>query len=87
MRAWLAGLPHGTGRAAAFETRYRWSPGGATGTIEEGLRAAGYAPVAQAERFLVTGRYGPLKDGELDRARAWGAELARAMREDAADGV
>jgi hypothetical protein len=87
MRAWLAGLPRGTGRGAAFETRYRWSPGGATGTIEEGLRAAGYTPVAKAERFLVTGRYGPLKDGELDRAREWGASLARAMREDAAHGV
>src|SRR4029079_18472230 len=31
MRGWLARLPEGKGRAAAFETRVRWSPGGATG--------------------------------------------------------
>ena len=88
MRAWLAGLPRGTGRAAAFETRYRWSPGGGTRHDRGGAaHPAGYTPVAKAERFLVTGRYGPLKDGELDRAREWGASLARALREDAADGV
>ena len=27
-------------------------------------------------RFFVEGSYGPLRDGELDRARAWGAALA-----------
>jgi len=27
----------------------------------------------------VTGAYGPLRDGELERARLWGAELAKAM--------
>ena len=27
-------------------------------------------------RFFVEGSYGPLRDGELERARAWGAALA-----------
>jgi hypothetical protein len=79
MRAWLATLPRGTGRAAAFETKLRWSPGGATGTIEKELRASGFQPVARAEKFYVTGTVGPLREGELDRARAWGRQLAAAM--------
>lgn len=32
---------------------------------------------AKAEGFIVTGSEGPLRDGELDRARNWGAALAR----------
>jgi hypothetical protein len=81
MRAWLATLPAGTGRGryAAFETRLRWSPGGATKTIAQGLETAGYREALKARRFLVKGRYGPLRDGELENARAWGAELARAI--------
>jgi hypothetical protein len=27
----------------------------------------------------VTGKYGPLREGELDRARRWGAELAATL--------
>jgi hypothetical protein len=79
MRAWLDALPKGRGRAAAFETRIWWSPGGATAAIAGGLEDAGYRPVAQAHRFIVKGKYGPLRDGELERARLWGAELAQAM--------
>jgi len=79
MRAWLAELPKGRGRAAAFETRLWWSPGGATGKILSGLAAAGYTALTRAGRFIVKGAYGPLKEGELDRARQWGAELARLM--------
>lgn len=76
VRSWLASLPRGYGSGAAFETRIWWSPGGATGAIERGLREAGYAPVAKAQRFIVKDKYGPLRDGELERARQWGAELA-----------
>ena len=79
MRSWLEGLPAGRGRSAAFETRIRWSPGGATAAIEARLNGAGYTPIAGAGRFVVKGKYGPLRDGELDRARRWGAELATAM--------
>ena len=79
MRSWLKDLPWGHGRSAAFETRVWWSPRGATGDIERGLQGAGYPPCAKAGRFVVTGTYGPLKEGELDRARQWGAELAASM--------
>ena len=79
MRSWLQSIAPGHGRCAAFETRLRWTPGGATGAIERGLAGAGYPAVAKAGHFVVKGRYGPLRDGELDRARQWGAQLAHAM--------
>lgn len=77
MRAWLAALPAGTGRGAGFETRIWWSPGSAAKAIAKGLEAAGYATDGAVEKFIVTDRFGPLKDGELERAKAWGAKLAR----------
>lgn len=79
LRSWLDALPAGHGWEAAFETRIWWSPRGATGTIEAKMKKAGYRPLAKAERFVVAGAYGPMRDGELDRARAWGATLAQAL--------
>ncbi|HXR27528.1 MAG TPA: hypothetical protein VN771_06665 [Candidatus Baltobacteraceae bacterium] len=79
LRAWLDALPAGHGLAAAFETRIWWSPRGATASIEAKLKRAGYRRVAKAERFIVAGAYGPLRDGELERARRWGAALADAV--------
>ena len=77
LRSWLAALPKGSGCSATFETRIRWSPGSATGAIAKGLQRAGYRRMAKDQRFIVKGTYGPLRDGELERARLWGAELAR----------
>lgn len=79
LRTWLAELPAGRGGAAAFETRIWWSPRGATGTIERGLARAGYWRVAKSQKFVVTGGEGPLRDGELERARQWGRDLANAI--------
>lgn len=79
LRTWLAGLPAGRGAAAAFETRIWWSPRGATGTIERELAKAGYRPIAKGQRFVVTSQYGPLRDGELGKARQWGVQLAAAV--------
>ena len=76
LRTWLDSLPPGKGRAAAFETRMWFSPGGATGAILQEFKKAGYEPLARGKRFRVTGMYGPLKSGELDRAREWGRKLA-----------
>lgn len=81
MRAWLEGVPKGKARVAAFETRFRFSPGGSIGTITHELERAGYRPVAKGQKFLVTGKYGPLKTGELQRARQWGVELATAAQD------
>lgn len=78
MRSWLERVPRGTAAIAGFETRIWWSPGSAAKKISRMLQDAGYRQIAAPERFLVTGSYGPLKDGELDKARAWGAKLAQA---------
>ena len=45
------------------------------------LERAGYRPLTKGHKFLVTGKYGPLKAGELERARAWGAELVAAAQD------
>jgi flavorubredoxin len=79
LRTWLDGIAAGRGRSAAFETRIWWSPRGATGTIEKRLAALGYPPIAKAAKFVVQDKYGPLRAGELERARKWGRELALAM--------
>jgi hypothetical protein len=79
MRAWLDRLPTGHGRSAQFETGMRWSPGGATGAITHKLEQAGFKRLAKGRRFVVKGSYGPLREGELERAHQWGAELAAAM--------
>jgi len=78
LRSWLDSLPTGSGRAAAFETRIWWSPRGATGDIEKRLEHAGYRVIAKAHKFVVKDKYGPLREGEIERARRWGSELARA---------
>jgi flavodoxin len=79
LRSWLDSLPPGTGRCAAFETRIWWSPRGATGDIEKRLERAGYRTVAKAQKFVVKDKYGPLREGEAQRARAWGSELLRSL--------
>jgi flavorubredoxin len=79
LRSWLADLPAGHGRSAAFETRIWWSPRGATGTIEKSLATHGYPLVAKAAKFVVRGKEGPLREGELERAKAWGRELRIAI--------
>ena len=80
LRRWLHDLPQPEGaRAAAFDTRVDKSPtvtGMAARGIARRLRRRGYEVVA-SESFLVEDAEGPLEDGELERARKWGAELAR----------
>lgn len=85
MRTWLETLPPVQGgpavrRAASFETKLWWSPGGATGAIDKRLRRAGFRTIARGQKFVVEGAYGPLRAGELEHARAWGRELAAAAR-------
>ena len=79
LRSWVNAQPAGHGWGAAFETRIWWSPRGATGAIEARLKRAGYQRLAKSERFIVAGGDGPLRDGELERARQWGAALAQAL--------
>ena len=79
LRSWLEALPGGHGPSAAFETRIWWSPRGATGDIETRLERAGYPRVAKAQKFVVKDKYGPLREGEVERARRWGEELAQSI--------
>jgi hypothetical protein len=79
MRMWLDALPPGHGRAAAFETRVWWSPGSAAKAILKRLGARGYTVLDKVQKFIVEGKYGPLRAGELERAKAWGAALTQAM--------
>jgi hypothetical protein len=79
LQSWLDALPSAHGWSAAFETRIWWSPRGAVGDIERRLHRSGYRRVAPAEKFVVADTYGPLRDGEIDRARAWGRTLAAAV--------
>jgi hypothetical protein len=79
LRTWLESLPAGHGYGAAFETRVRGPFGHAAKVILERLERAGYRQLAEPGSFIVKGRYGPLRDGELDRAREWGAALAKTM--------
>ena len=79
MRSWLEHLPSTSARGAAFETRIWWSPRGATGDIERGLERAGWQRSTAAARFVVKDKYGPLRDGELERARAWGEAVRSAV--------
>jgi Flavodoxin domain len=82
LRAWLRDLPDGGGiHAAAFDTRLDRSPwltGVASRAIAKRLRRRGYEVLA-SESFLVEASEGPLEEGELDRARDWGRELAGSL--------
>ncbi len=82
LRDWLATLPQTSGApAAAFDTRLDkspWATGGASRGIAKRLKRHGYTVVETAS-FLVAEGEGPLVDGELERARRWGAELAASL--------
>ena len=73
--------PAAAHHAAAFDTRLDKSPwisGAAGRVIARRLRRLGTDVIA-TESFLVEDTEEPLKAGELERARAWGAELARSL--------
>ena len=80
LRDWLETLPESHAASASFETRLSWSPLGATSAIDQRLHRAGFHTVAKPGKFVVTGSYGPLRAGEVERAREWGATLAAALR-------
>ncbi|GAB3598334.1 flavodoxin family protein [Angustibacter peucedani] len=78
--AWLAGpLRAREGlRAAAFDTRLPVAPtGGAAEEVARRLRRRGFVVDVEPQGFVVRGVRGPVADGELERAAAWGAALSR----------
>ncbi|MDR7275675.1 flavodoxin family protein [Catenuloplanes atrovinosus] len=72
----LAGMP-----AATFDTRIGtpWPTGSAARAVQKRLRRLGCRIMLPAEGFAVTGTAGPLRDGELARARRWGRTLAETI--------
>ncbi|MGO8873754.1 MAG: flavodoxin family protein [Acidimicrobiales bacterium] len=78
VRDWLASLGTVTFRAAAFDTRAKGPAlvtGRASTAISRQLRKHGCDVVSDPESFVV-GKDEHLEAGELDRARAWGRQLA-----------
>jgi flavodoxin len=71
-------LPKGT-RVATFDTRLASRLVGvfgyAAGRIARALEKAGGSLAAPPEGFVVQGKEGPLKDGELERAADWARGL------------
>ena len=85
IREWLSALPpvDGDRRTATFDTRVdkvRHLPGSAARKAGKLLHHLGYRSVVAPESFYVADTDGPLLDGELARATAWGALLARSRR-------
>ncbi|TCM50562.1 flavodoxin domain-containing protein [Kribbella sp. VKM Ac-2568] len=81
IREWLDRLlpDDGTAIFATFDTRVtkvRKLPGSAAKAAAKVLRRRGVGVVAESVSFYVEDSAGPLSEGELDRARAWGASLA-----------
>jgi Flavodoxin domain len=84
LRKWLSQRAGDGKPAAAFDTRLDRSPlltGAAARGIAKRLRRRGYEVIADPESFLVEDSEGPLAEGELERARAWGASLAEVVGE------
>ena len=88
MREWFyqmwpqaKGWGKGWGHAAAFDTRLGCAlarTGGACYGIARKLRGHGYELVKNAEGyFILDAAYGPLRAGEIERAKEWGAQVVR----------
>jgi hypothetical protein len=83
IRELLDGIERVDGQATAFDTRMRapaWLTGRAAKGIARHLRRRGASMLAPPESFLVNKR-GRLVNGEQERALAWGAHLATALRD------
>jgi len=83
MRGWLSGLSTRHALAAAYDTRLTGSPaftGRASRGISRGLRRHGYRLIAKSESFLIS-KQNMLVEGEVARARSWGAALGTAARD------
>ncbi|MDD5342697.1 MAG: flavodoxin domain-containing protein [Patescibacteria group bacterium] len=62
-------------KTAAFDTGLKkWYAGDGAGRISKKLAQVGCKAVGKM-RFIVLGKEGPLKDGEVERAKEWGSGL------------
>ncbi len=66
--------------AAAFDTGFdSWFAGNAAGQIAKKLKQLGCQTLGQPTRFIVLGKEGPLKTGEIERAKVWAQGLLRSI--------
>jgi flavodoxin len=75
LQSWLETLAPGTAPCAAFDTEVRGPFGKAAPTIAKALQTKGYHLLEPGQGFVVSGKYGPLRAGELQRANHWGERL------------
>jgi hypothetical protein len=88
VRELLAGLPNQRSRfGAAFDTRFdrpKAVTGSAARAVARKMRGLQFELLDGPNSFVVEGMDGPLAEGELIRARAWGETLASTARAHAA---
>lgn len=69
---------------ASFDTRFSTKLVGifgyAAGKIADNLKRKGGTLILPPEPFFVKGREGPLKEGELERAAAWGKRILESKK-------
>jgi flavodoxin len=86
MLAWLDHIPPKTLDGmpiAVFDTRYdmlKLFSGSAADVISKEVQKRGGRLIAPPESFFVTGREGPLKVGEVERAVAWASALVATLK-------
>jgi flavodoxin len=81
IREWIERLESTASTVAyTFDTRVDSPrlPGSAAKAARHELRSRGFSTPAKAVSFYVHGYEGPLVDGEVDRATAWGQSIAAA---------
>jgi Flavodoxin domain len=83
VREWLEGLekPSHRVQVATFDTHMDHPAviarmGSAAHPLERRLRRLGMERAVRPEHFWVQDMTGPLREGEIERARQWGAQLA-----------
>lgn len=65
-------------KASSFDTRINiFFHGDAAEKIAKGLLAAGAEIISQPQAFFVSGKEGPLKDGEKEKAKEWAKRLKK----------
>lgn len=68
-------------KAAAFDTRVRmFIHGDAARKITQALKAGGADIIAEPMPFYVRGREGPLRDREVEKAKAWARTLLTSLQ-------
>lgn len=83
IREWIEeAIPRADLDTVTFDTRVKvpGMPGSAAKSAAKALQQRGFRKVERGPTFWVEGKSGPMKDGELAKAREWGVEMAARTR-------